>query len=410
VLEEMLEQNTRLTMQQVVAQVESEHGMLTFENEVPFSSDSMFFVTEENGSELASYGGDITLFGSVPVEPGVFRRAQGTTETWLLLDSDVLSVGSFRLRVRVASSCELSDHVLSTLLRIFLIGIPVALLISLLGGRRIARRSLRPIRQIVDSANRIREGDLSARVPAPLAKDELGEMTETLNRMLQSVEAAFLRETRFTSDASHELRTPVAVLRAYVENLLADPSATEEQKASLRTMLAECGRMQRLIDQLLAITRGQEGRYSLCMETLSLREVVDGVAEVLADRLNEKRIALSIDVPEALTVLADQSLMTEMMLNLTENAVRYGKPGGHIAIRATTEEGKTHLFVSDDGIGIPEEALPHVFERFYRVDPARDRSGTGLGLSIVDWIVKVHHGAISARSRVGEGTTFEVTL
>ena len=409
VLEEILEQNVRLSLSQVVAQIENEDGMLTYENEVPISS-GMYFVTEENGSELYSHGADITLFDSVPVEPGVFRYIRGETETWLLLDSDVEQVDEFRLRVRVAASCAANERILSTMRLIFLIAVPFVALLALLGGRLIAGKSLRPIQRIIQSANAIRGGELSARIPPAPANDELGELTDTLNSMLESVETTLNREKRFTSDASHELRTPVAVLRAYAESLLAEEGLSDEQRGELTTMLRECDRMQKIIGQLLTITRGQEGRYPVCMEPVRVRELCDGVAEALADRLAERDITLSVDVADELTVTADQSLLTELLLNLCENAVKYGKPHGRIDVRGAREGDTLRLTVADDGIGVPPEALPHLFERFYRVDAARDRSGTGLGLSICDWIAKAHGGSLRAESRLGVGTTFTAEL
>ncbi|MCE5342064.1 MAG: HAMP domain-containing histidine kinase [Eubacteriales bacterium] len=410
VLNEMLERDVSLSMQQIIAQIEDENGLLTFENEVPISKNTMYFITEANGSELASYGGDITLLDSIPVEPDVYRTVQSSAERWLLLDSGVITVDRFQIRIRVANSLSSNDRVLSTMLLVFLISIPLIVLLSMLGGQLIARRSLAPIGQIIHSADRIARGDMTARIPAAPSRDELGELTDTLNRMLQSVEATFMREKRFTSDASHELRTPVAVLRAYTESLRAEVGTTMEQKAELNIMLAECVRMQKIISQLLTITRGQEGQYPLCMEAVDLHAVAEGVAGTLAERLCQKGTSLAVTVPENLLLYADQSLMTEMLLNLAENALQYGKPGGHIDLRASRESEHIVIQVQDDGVGIPQDALPHIFERFYRVDSARDRSGTGLGLSIVDWIVKAHHGTLSVESKLGEGTVFTVTL
>lgn len=410
VLEEMLEREAKLSMAQLIAQIENENGTLTYENEVPIASGSMYFITEANGSELASFGSDITLFDSVPVKPGGFRFFQGQTERWLLLDSDLIEVDHFTLRVRVASSCALGDRVLAMLRLVFLIGIPLALVLAIIGGHLIAKRSLRPIGQIIHTAETIAQGDLSTRIPAAAAQDELGKLTSTLNDMLSGVETAFKREQRFASDASHELRTPVAVLRAYTESLLADGDTKQEQTASLQTMLTECGRMQKIIGQLLTITRGQEGRYPVCMEEIELLPILEGVQETLSPPLKEKAITLKLDAPAALTLHADQSLITELVMNLTENAIKYGKQDGHITITAKRADGGIILAVADDGIGIPEESLPFIFERFYRVDTARDRSGTGLGLSICEWIVKAHGGKIEVASKPNAGTLISVYL
>lgn len=410
VLEEIQQRNTRLSLQQVISQIEEKRGSLIYENEVPVSTSTMYFVTEMNGSELASYGADITLFDTVPIKPDVFQHASGASEEWLLLDSDVVTVNHFSLQVRVATSCELNNRILYTMRLVFLLGIPLILSAATIGGRLIAKRSLKPIREIIHSANRISEGDLSARIPQAPAKDELGELIGTLNGMLQSLETTFIREKRFTSDASHELRTPIAVIRAYTESLSNSEGITDEQKASLGTMLMECTRVQKIIEQLLTITRGQESRYPLCIEEINLREICICVADTLADRLNARHIDLHIDIPSDLTFHGDQTLLTEMLLNLVENAVKYGTEFGYINIRAKKSANKVHIEVGDNGIGITEDALPHIFERFYRVDAARDRSGTGLGLSIVDWIVKAHHGVIDVASTLGQGTVVTISL
>ena len=435
VLQQILEREARLSLQQLSAQVELEDGALTFENEVPLSSGSMYYIMEENGSELASYGKDISFFENVPIVPGQFRTVTSGSDEWLLLDSDPVAIQTGKnnrekgegdihasaasnatlaerdtVRVRVVISCALRQRVLSTLLMVFGGGIPLLALFALSGGSMIAKHSLRPIRQIISSVGIIAGGDLSERIPNAPVNDEIGELTDTLNQMLASVETAFTREKRFASDASHELRTPVAVIRAYTEAMLTEKDTTEDQRASLQTMLTECRRMQKIIEQLLTITRGQEGRYPLCIEPVSLKAVCGGVADTLADMLTEKTMELCLDVPDTLSLEADQSLLTEMILNRVENAVKYGKPRGQIRIEASAIDGQVNLRVSDDGIGIAKEALPSIFDRFYRVDAVRDRSGTGLGLSIVKWIVQVHCGSVRVESEPGQGTTFLISL
>lgn len=410
VLETILRREVELSLAQVMAQVENEDGQLYFDDEVPVTTDAVYFITEENGSELYSRGADITLFDDIGLDPGNIRKVEKEGGRWLLLDSQLLNEDEHSIRVRVAISCESNDKVLASLRLIIFISLPVLLVISVVGGRFIAARSLRPIREVISSAEAIAGGDLAARVPPSPAKDELGEMTDTLNHMLESLEVAFIREKRFASDASHELRTPVAILRSYAETLLQDEALTAEQKASLQTMVLECDKMQKLIRQLLMIARGQEGSYPVTMEEVALRPLCAGILDVMADSLEEKGITIELDVPETLTVRADQSLLSELVLNLVENAVKYGREKGHIQIQAVKEDKGVRLSVTDDGIGIPEDALPHIFERFYRVDEVRDRSGTGLGLSICEWIARAHGGSISATSMLGKGTQVDVFL
>lgn len=410
VLDRMLQRDLELSLAQIVAQVENEDGQLYFEDEVPVTLGAVYFITEENGSELFSRGADITLFDDISLDPGNIRKVEKDGGHWLLLDSQLFNEDELSIRVRVGISYASNEQVLAALRLILFIALPVLLAISVLGGRLIATRSLRPIREVIRSAETIAGGDLAARVPPAPARDELGEMTDTLNHMLDSVEEAFIREKRFASDASHELRTPVSILRAYVETLLQDETLAAEQKTALQTMVLECDKMQKLIRQLLMIARGQEGSYPVTIEEVALRPLCAGIQDVMDDSLEEKGIKLELDVPETLTVRADQSLLTELVLNLVENAVKYGRKQGYIQIQAAMEDKGVRLSVADDGIGIPEDALPHIFERFYRVDEARDRSGTGLGLSICEWIARAHGGSISATSTQGKGTRMDVFL
>ena len=247
-------------------------------------------------------------------------------------------------------------------------------------------------------------------MPEEPSADELGELTRTLNRMLASLEDSLQRERRFTSDASHELRTPVAVIRAYAESLQTSTALSVEEKEKAETILKECGRMQRMIEQMLTLTRGQEGRYPVSMEHISLNDVMDGVEMVLSPLAEQRGITLHFHADAPIELAADQSLITRLLLNLTENAIKYGKDGGDVWVNATAADGHAVLTVADNGTGISAEQLPHIFERFFRADTARDRTGTGLGLSIVQWIVPLHKGSIQAESDLGKGTRFVVTL
>ena len=164
--------------------------------------------------------------------------------------------------------------------------------------------------------------------------------------------------------------------------------------------------MQKLIEQMLALTRAQEGRYELHPERLCLADVFEGVQSAMVEPASEKQITMTCAVQDDLFVSADQSLLTQLLINLTENAIKYGKPNGHIALRAYAEGADIRLIVEDDGIGIDSTDLPHIFERFFRADTARNRSGCGLGLSIAQWIVQVHGGSMDVQSAPGKGTAF----
>ncbi|HMM01138.1 MAG: HAMP domain-containing sensor histidine kinase [Eubacteriales bacterium] len=409
-LQQSLQNETTMAMSQLISQIENENGMITFENEVPVSQNIMFYITEDNGSEIASYGKDITVFDQVPIHENEYSTAKGAESDWLLLDSALIREDHFALRVRVAASYAHNQQVLSILLLLFFIGVPSITIILLLGGFGIAKRSLMPIRKIITSAEIISQGNLSERIPPTHINDEIGELTDALNGMLASVEASFDRERQFSSDASHELRTPVTVVRAYTETLMNESALIEEHRESLQTILTECTRMEKIISQLLIITRGQEKCYPICIETIKLKDVVESVTETMEEQLREKGIKMISHCSANMEIQADQSLLTQMLLNLVENAVKYGKRKGTINLSVNQNNEAIILSIKDNGIGIPEESLPHIFDRFYRVDASRNRNGSGLGLSIVKWIVETHQGSIDVRSKLGHGTEFVITV
>jgi signal transduction histidine kinase len=405
-----LQDDLSTSLVQLSSQVEMKGGQLIFEDETPVKSGIMYYITEENGSEIASHGEDITLFDALPVKEGSFTSAYAGNEHWLLLDSEPLTVNDETMRIRVVVSCVQIEQTLSLFKLIFALGVPLLTALAALIGFLLAKRSLQPIHQIIACADDIAQGDFSRRIPEMSSSDELGEMTRTLNRMLASQEDFLRRERRFTSDASHELRTPVAVIQSCAESLENLQAFSEEDHAKVRTILDECRRMQKMIEQLLTLSRGQEGRYPVTMESISLNEIFDGVQSVLEPMAQEQAIRLHFDIASEIIFTADQSLLTQLLLNLIGNAVKYGKEGGDVWVHAERQENSILLTVEDNGIGIAGEQLPHIFERFFRADAARDRTGTGLGLAIVQWIVDLHGGNISVTSEINVGTKFTVHL
>ena len=251
-LSTMLRDSLALAMEQLSSQVELKHGRLMFEDETPVAPDILYAIMEANGSELASRGE--ALFDDQPFREGEYTLLRTDGVEWLLLDSPLLMIEQEGVRIRTAASCQTMESTLGAFRAVFAVGVPVMTLLAVLLGSFLTRRSLQPIHQVIACAQNIAAGDLSGRIPENASQDELGELTRTLNHMLASLEDSFRRERRFTSDASHELRTPVAVIMAYAESLKADPSLNGREK--VETILMECGRMQRMIGQMLTLTRG----------------------------------------------------------------------------------------------------------------------------------------------------------
>lgn len=404
-----LRKSLELALAQVVVQVENRNGSPYYEDEVPLAEDARYSVWLADGALLSTSGGNLPeLSNAAPYTP---VHIQIENAEYLAMSSGGFTIGNETVCAMAAVSCESAQQVLMTLRLILMAALPLLALFSAAINFAVAGKILAPIHSITQTADKLSAGgDFSLRMPKSGTHDELDDLIHTLNRMLETLDEAFRRERRFTSDASHELRTPLAVITSYTENLLTYSEPTAEQRDSLQTILNECQRMNRLIGQMLSIARAQTGRISVHPETLYLQDTVDGIQSALVEQLASRNITLHSDIPADFTLFADQSLFTQLLLNLIENAIKYGKDGGNITIAVNALADKKQIVVSDDGIGISETDLPHIFERFYRVDSVRDRSGTGLGLSVAQEIVHLHNGTLQAFSTLGKGTRFVITF
>jgi heavy metal sensor kinase len=281
------------------------------------------------------------------------------------------------------------------------------------GSYWLAARSFAPMQRLAETARKIKAGDLHQRVPVPPARDEVQYLAVTLNAMLDSLDHAFARQRRFVADASHELRTPVAVIRNKAGIALLETPQLDETVTALSEIRTETERLTLLLTDLLTLARGDEGQARFEREVVQLDRLVETVAattEVLAD---ERRIALTVQTPHPVTVVGDEARLIQVAMNLLDNAIRYTHPGGQVWVLVEQTDEEARLMVRDTGIGMAPEHLPHIFERFYRADPTRRRTGgssSGLGLSIVEWIVRAHGGSIDVESQVGRGSCFTVTL
>jgi heavy metal sensor kinase len=278
-------------------------------------------------------------------------------------------------------------------------------------GSYAAERALRPISQMAAVARRIGSHNLKERIALQGADDELKQLADSFDDMVGRLDEAFAQQRQFVADASHELRTPLTALQLTIDGIRSDPTATEEDYRHVAASAAEATtRMRRLVEDLLALAERDQplphGRVALS----SLGESVADEMEALAALRN---ITVQSSVPGNAVAIGDQLSLRRALTNLVENAIRYNRDGGRVSIDgAPAPEGHVAVSVTDDGIGIPPEALAHVFDRFYRVDKSRSRAegGSGLGLSIVAKIVREHGGRVDVESEPGRGARFVLTL
>jgi two-component system, OmpR family, sensor kinase len=316
--------------------------------------------------------------------------------------------------VEAGKSYDSVEDALEAFTTVLVVGGLLAFLLSVGGAYLLARAALSPVEAVVSSAREMTEGDLSRRLPVSHPKDEIGRLTTTINALLARLEAAFARreqalsrQRRFAADASHELRTPLTSISGYAQMLeewgLRDPQTAREGVAAIRQ---ESERMRRLVEGLLALTRGDEGA-PLEIEDHDLAAVAEEAAQTAA---GEKMAVEYLPAKQLVNASFDRDRIRQVTSILLDNAVKYTAEGGKVTVRVRETNGWAELEVSDTGVGIPEDQLPLIFERFYRADPSRTAGGAGLGLSIARQIAEAHGGTIEVESTPGEGSKFTLLL
>lgn len=272
----------------------------------------------------------------------------------------------------------------------------------------LSRQVLSPLQRVTHAASRVSGRDLSQRVPVPRSNDEIRELALTLNRMLDRLQESFETQRRFTADASHELRTPVTAIVGHTNYLLRRTEPKPEQSDSLTVIRREAERMAKLVNDLLELARADAG-FSIDMEPINLVDVVEAVHMEIAPVAGSTEIVITSPQPVQ-QVMGDAARLKQVVLNLVQNAINAGAE--RVTISLLRDKGNIRMEILDDGPGVPEDAIPHLFDRFYRVDGARSSrgNGSGLGLAIVKWIVQKHSGTVEVESRLGEGSVFTVTL
>lgn len=396
--------------------------------------DSDFFTLENNVYLSVCSFENHFLYGRIPrgfpeqPEPadGELQTYRREGQTWYVYDIFYQIEDYGPVYVRGITSASQAENEFRITIRLALIFLPLLAVITAVIGYRMVRRTLLPVRDLTETVQKIQEGkDLSRRIGLPESaagsQDEIGRLAVTFDQMMRKLDESFQREKQFTSDVSHELRTPVSVILAQCGLCLADESLTEEQREQIRLIQRKAGQMSGIISQLLLLSRADQGRQQLNREEMNLSELTELTAEEQRLFAGEKGIRIHTEIEQDLYASVDETFYIRMLINLISNAVCYGKEGGNVWVRLFRDLGKDDEgagrkpqivgMVCDDGIGISGEALPHIWDRFYRADSSRtDSSHSGLGLSMVQWIVRMHGGEVRAESVPGEGSVFTFTL
>lgn len=331
--------------------------------------------------------------------------------------------------VQVASSLEEVEDFLNTLFIILIITVPSALMVASLGGQFLANKALSPVDQITQTARRITSKNLNQRIKPLKVKDEISRLIETFNEMISRLDTSFGQIKQFSTDASHELKTPLTILKGEVEVALRKGRSPQEYEQILRSNLEEVNRMSQIVDDLLFLAKADIGQVRLDKEEIRLTDILKEVAEQMRFLSHSKNIRIETsNLDQEVHILGDALRIRELFINLIDNGIKYTERGGTITLRLSNHSSSrpnhpssgsgeellesVKVTVSDTGIGIAREDQERIFDRFYRVDKARSREhgGSGLGLSICKWIAEAHQGAIYVESEVGRGSSFIVKL
>jgi heavy metal sensor kinase len=372
----------------------------------PAANDRFMRITREDGTLIYVSGPPKDARFDPTLVPPLPPQGAAAGERRVLLPGGSLFVATRSARaadgtvyrVEVGTSGAVSEAMLAHLLVMLAIGLPIAVAAAVAGGFVLVRRALRPVERITGKAAEITQHSLSERLPVVRSGDEIERLSLALNHMISRLEGALALSKQFVADASHELRTPLTVMRGELEGLAQESGLKAETREALGSVLEEVERLREIVEGPGEWTR------------LDLAELAASTAEQMALLALDKNVRVVCESPGEVPVVGDRARLKQVVVNLLDNAIKYTPAGGTVTLRVASEGGEAVLEVSDNGIGIPAEALPHVFKRFYRVDRSRSREqgGAGLGLAIVQSICNAHGAELQVFSAPGQGSRFRI--
>ncbi len=411
-----LDTSLQLVASQAVINVDRDGTRLAFQNvenqqnsSGPLGDDFVIYLLASDGAVWEKSGQLTGVTAVFPSQPGFTTTTTGD-DHWRVFNQAV-SAENVSGWLQIIGNLDPINDTLDRLLAIILLGGPLALLLAGAGGYFLAERALQPIDRMTQTAQTISASDLNRRIAYHGPVDAVGRLAQTFDSMLDRLQTAFERERRFTGDAAHELRTPLAALKGRIGVTLSQPRQLEAYRETLADMEQQVDRLIRLSNDLLFMARLEQGQMLQRRELIDLPDFLAAVVDQIRLLAAAKSITLTETIPTGLSLQGDMDLLIRLFLNLLDNAVKYTPENGRVTISAARQKSELHITITDSGPGIAAEHLPHLFDRFYRVENARSRldmngGGAGLGLAIAYEIARAHGGSLCAASKPGQGTTF----
>jgi heavy metal sensor kinase len=412
-----IDRTLEIASTQAMASIDSENGLPSLQNSDTFRAGSGHLGQDEfvvqllapDGSLLEKIGGAAL---AAPNRPGFGTQTQGG-QRWRVYTLPISTpAGKISGWLQAAQSLASTDQTLADMRRQLLLGLPMVLVLIAAGGVLLADRALRPIDQITRTARAWGPTNLSRRIGYRGPPDEIGRLAETLDAMLERLQASFEGERRFTGDAAHELRTPLTALKGQIEVTLSRERRPSDYRTTLAALAEQVDRLIRLSDGLLFLSRADGGRVHIHAAPTDLTELLGSVADQIKPVLDAHQLILTTDFEPGVWSYADRDLLIQLMFDLLDNAIKHSPSATEITLGLHRDQDDALISVADTGPGIPSEHLTHLFDRFYRVEQDRSRrtGGAGLGLAIVREIARLHGGQVTVNSTLGAGSTFLVRL
>jgi two-component system OmpR family sensor kinase len=359
------------------------------------------------------------------LSPSLFRSATRGKNKYYNLQAQLPAAGPLPLRlflmpvmekgrvtyiVQVSSPLSSLHQTLNRLKAILFLILPMTVILTGVAGLVLVRQTLKPADNMVKTLNQIKNESLGLRLPVPRTRDEIQRLARTFNDLLAKIEKDFLTQQQFNQDLSHELRTPLTVLKGELEVTLKKIRSPQEYESILESSLEEINRINKILDQLLMLARFDNKEISPRFSVFDLTSFTKQIVEEIQVLAKPKHIRLKFRSRSALNFAGDENQLRTVLLNLLDNAIKYTPPQGQVDVELAAETGSVKIIIRDTGMGIADDKLPYIYDRFFRVEDARNLSGFGLGLSIVKSIVDAHRGTIDVESRLGRGTAFTLTF